>query len=79
MNDDRNIPIDTPFITLGSFLKLANAVGSGGEAKIRIREGEVMVNGEVEYRRGRKLTPDDRVTLDGVTFRVTVTSGETRG
>lgn len=60
--------IDTDHIKLDSFLKAANLVGSGGEAKILIAEGEVRVNGEVELRRGRKLRPGDRVEMGGETI-----------
>jgi ribosome-associated protein len=59
------ITIDTDHIKLDSFLKLANLVMSGGEAKLVIQEGQVSVNGEVETRRGRKLYPGDSVTLPG--------------
>jgi len=55
--------IDTEFIKLDSFLKAVDAVCSGGEAKIIISEGMVLVNGDVELRRGRKLRPGDRVEL----------------
>ena len=41
------ITIQTEFIKLDSFLKFCGAVGTGGEAKIAIAEGEVQVNGEV--------------------------------
>lgn len=53
----------SPGITLGQALKVANLVGSGGEAKIRIQSGEVLVNGEVETRRGRKLISGDVVEV----------------
>ncbi len=66
--------ITTEYIKLDSFLKAVNAVGSGGEAKILISEGEVRVNGEVELRRGRKLRPGDRVELAGRSFLVEVGS-----
>ncbi len=59
------ITIDTDYIKLDSFLKLANLVMSGGEAKIAIQEGQIKVNGELETRRGRKLYPGDRIALDG--------------
>ena len=62
--------IDTEYLKLDSFLKAVNAVGSGGEAKILIGDGQVRVNGEVELRRGRKLRPGDRVTVAGRTFPV---------
>jgi ribosome-associated protein len=51
-------------IKLDQFLKREGVVFSGGEAKHLIQSGMVSVNGEVETRRGRKLHPGDRVTLD---------------
>lgn len=57
------ISITTDFIKLDSFIKMANLVGSGGEAKILIADGEVLVNNEEELRRGRKLYPGDCVTI----------------
>ena len=59
------ISIDTDYIKLDSFLKLANLVMSGGEAKMVIQEGQVKVNGEIENRRGRKLYPGDTIALTG--------------
>lgn len=57
--------ITTEFIKLDSFLKVVDAVGSGGEAKILIMDGQVSVNGELENRRGRKLYVGDCVVLGG--------------
>ena len=62
--------ITTPYIKLDSFLKAENAVSSGGEAKVIIAEGHILVNGEVELRRGRKLYPGDRVVYGKRTFLV---------
>jgi len=59
------IAIDTDYIKLDSFLKLANLVMSGGEAKIVIQEGQISVNGAVETRRGRKLYPGDAIAISG--------------
>lgn len=53
------------FIKLDQFLKLAQFVESGGQAKQVIRAGYVRVNGEVETRRGRKLRHGDVVNVDG--------------
>ena len=64
------ITIQTEFIKLDSFLKFCGAVGTGGEAKIVIAEGEVKVNGEVCTMRGKKLHPGDTVTLDGESWQV---------
>ena len=47
-----DMTITTEFIKLQDLLKLANLVGTGGEAKIVIQEGEVSVNGEVCTMRG---------------------------
>ena len=49
--------------TLGQALKVASLVGSGGEAKLLIQAGEVLVNGEVETHRGRKLRKGDVVEV----------------
>ena len=60
----------SPGITLGQALKAANVVGTGGEAKVLIQYGEVLVNGEVETRRGRKLEPGDVVEVGDERFEV---------
>ena len=60
-----DITITTEFIKLQDLLKLANLVGTGGEAKIVIQEGEVSVNGEVCTMRGKKIRPGDKVAYDG--------------
>ena len=65
------ISINTEFIKLDAFLKFAGMVGTGGEAKIRISEGEVLVNGEVCTMRGKKLRPVDVVSLGGEEIQVT--------
>ena len=49
--------------TLGQALKVASLVGSGGEAKVVIQAGDVLVNGEVETRRGRMLHEGDVVEV----------------
>lgn len=64
------IKIETEFIKLDALLKFANLVMSGGEAKIRIAEGEVLVNGEACTMRGKKLRAGDTVTLDGETVKI---------
>ncbi len=54
-------------IRLDQFLKFQGLVGTGGQAKVIIQAGEVMVNGVVETRRSHKLMPGDRVTAHGKT------------
>jgi ribosome-associated protein len=55
-------------IRLDQFLKLAQVVQTGGEAKYWIQAGEVWVNGAVEMRRGRKLRPGDVVIFQSEEF-----------
>lgn len=62
------IQIDTEFIRLDALLKLVGAVGTGGEAKVRIQDGQVLVNGEPCFQRGRKLRPGDTVTFRNRTY-----------
>ncbi|HCF29868.1 MAG TPA: RNA-binding protein [Cyanobacteria bacterium UBA11049] len=57
-------------IKLDSFLKFAGIAPTGGQAKLMIQNGFVLVNGTVETRRGRKLVSGDRVTVGGQTFDV---------
>ncbi|GAA4094430.1 hypothetical protein GCM10023066_34880 [Nocardioides kongjuensis] len=68
------VPVDVPIrdesIRLGQFLKLANLVDSGAEAKPVIADGLVKVNGEVDTRRGRQLRVGDVVELQGQAARV---------
>ncbi len=67
-------PIDVAIrdesIRLGQFLKLADLVETGAEAKPLVAEGAVQVNGEVETRRGRQLVKGDVVELGGRSARV---------
>jgi ribosome-associated protein len=62
------VKIDSEYIKLDSFLKAVYAVSSGGEAKLIIGVGQVLVNGDMEQRRGRKLYPGDRVNIMGKEF-----------
>ncbi|MFK7960225.1 MAG: RNA-binding S4 domain-containing protein [Phycisphaerales bacterium] len=53
-----------PF-TLDRFLKYEGVAETGGHAKLAIQDGQVMVNGEVETRRRRQLTPGDVIEIAG--------------
>lgn len=68
----KQISIQTEYIKLDQFLKLADCVSTGGMAKALLQEGQVRVNGEPEERRGRKLYPGDTVEVeDNGSFEVT--------
>ena len=62
------IEIYSDFIKLDAFLKFCGAVGTGGEAKLRIADGEVTVNGEKCVQRGKKLRDGDTVCFDGTEY-----------
>ncbi|MCI8496698.1 MAG: RNA-binding S4 domain-containing protein [Clostridiales bacterium] len=64
------ITIDTEFIRLDNLLKLAGAASTGGQAKYKIQNGEVTVNGEVCTMRGKKMRAGDRAVCGGVTVEV---------
>jgi S4 domain protein YaaA len=61
----KTITITTEYITLGQFLKLADCISTGGEVKFFVKETEILVNDEPENRRGRKLYPNDRISVQG--------------
>lgn len=64
------IEITTEYIKLQDMLKLAGLTYTGGEAKVMVQEGLVMVNGEVCTMRGRKIRPGDTVEFEGKTLEV---------
>ena len=61
----------TPYIELNTFLKVKNLVSSGGQAKVLIRSGVVLVNTLSETRNRKKLVVGDKVTYNGKTYAVT--------
>lgn len=66
----KELKLKKEYITLGQLLKAEGLVEDGVEAKERIKNGEAMVNGEVDERRGRKLYPDDVVSFNNVEIKV---------
>lgn len=65
------IKLREEYIKLGQALKAAGFVEDGVEAKIEIQEGNVLVNGEVDLRRGRKLYDGDVVSFNGEEIKIT--------
>ena len=64
----KKIKIVTEYITLGQFLKIADIIQSGGEAKAYLACNEVYINGELDVRRGRKLRDGDKVVVESKEF-----------
>ena len=70
MDTQKTFKIVTEYITLGQFLKFASIIDNGGAAKSFLAENEVLVNGEVDCRRGRKLRDGDEVVVLGKSYRI---------
>ena len=70
MTAPRDVAIREDTIRLGQFLKLADLIDNGADAKPLMISGAVWVNGEVETRRGRQLRKGDVVTLADESVRV---------
>ncbi|PID71452.1 MAG: RNA-binding protein [Desulfobulbus propionicus] len=70
MTEPTVVTISTPFIELYKLLKRENFAASGGEAKYIVSEGMVLVNGEVETRKRKKIVPGDKITCHGETLLV---------
>lgn len=70
------IEIRTPFIKLDSFLKLCGACLTGGEAKIAIQGGTVLLNGETCQMRGKKLVAGDVVKIGDSAFEVVMAAAQ---
>lgn len=66
----KDVKINTEFIKLDSFLKWVGAVSLGSEAKMVIQDGMVIVNGEVETRRGKKIIKGDTIEFNGETYTI---------
>lgn len=60
------IQIQTEYITLGQFLKLADIIQSGGMAKAFLGENDVFINEEFDVRRGRKLREGDLIDIPDI-------------
>ena len=60
------VSINTEFIKLGQLLKLADMAEQGSEVKTLISEGRVLLNGQTEVQRGKKVRPGDVVEVIGV-------------
>jgi ribosome-associated protein len=70
----KNIEINAEPIALYQLLKLEALVSSGGEAKVVIDNGRVLVNGEVETRRRKKIMSDDTIEFESESFKIVLKS-----
>ncbi len=70
MQTKRRIKIDGDHIKLGQLLKLANVVESGGHAKLVILSGDVEMNGQKVFQRGKKVRAGDKVVYDNIEIEI---------
>lgn len=61
-------------IELYKLLKIADLVSGGGEAKVVISEGYVLLNGEVEYRKRKKIYHEDIIEFNGEVIQLIINS-----
>lgn len=59
MKRKERIGINTEFIKLDNLLKLSGAAETGGQAKVMVQNGEVMLNGEICQMRNKKIRNGD--------------------
>lgn len=64
--DKTLVEINSEYITLGQFLKLTSIISSGGMAKPFLAQTEIFVNNEAENRRGKKLYPEDTISIPNI-------------
>lgn len=60
----KKVEIRDEYITLGQFLKIADLISSGGEAKSYLLSKNVLINNNLDNRRGRKLYKGDKIEID---------------
>lgn len=63
---DKEVEISTEFIKLDQLIKFAGVVQTGGESKMLIQDGQVKVNGELEFKRGKKIVKGDRIEIENI-------------
>ena len=66
----KDIKIKDEFITLGQFIKVVDLISSGGEAKVFLLNTEVLINGEKDNRRGRKLYKNDLIIINDIKYKI---------
>ena len=66
----KEIKIKDEYVTLGQFLKLADLVSSGGEAKAFLLTNKILINKEEDNRRGRKLYRNDVIEIGTEVYRI---------
>ncbi len=64
------VKISTEYITLGQLLKYKGIISLGNEAKFFLANNQVLVNGELEDRRGKKLYSGDNIIINEIIYSI---------
>lgn len=65
-----SVKISTEYITLGQLLKYKGIISMGNEAKYFLANNNILVNNELENRRGKKLYHNDEITINDVIYKI---------
>lgn len=57
------IKIETEYITLAQFLKIVGLIDTGGQAKYFLLDNKLLINNELESRRGKKVYQGDIIKI----------------
>lgn len=68
--DVKMVKITDEYITLGQFLKIVDLISTGGEAKYYLNNNKILINNEIDNRRGRKLYKGDLLEIDQKTYKI---------
>ena len=66
-----DVKINSEYITLGQLIKFVGIISNGAEAKGYLLSNKVLINGELDNRRGRKIYPGDVVAIKNTQYKVT--------
>ena len=68
----RDVVLNTEPVELYKILKFEGLVHSGGVAKLAIESGDVLVNGQVETRKRKKMVGGDVIEFNGESIRLVI-------
>lgn len=66
----KEVPIRTEYITTGQLLKHLGLVGSGGEVKSFLSQNTILINNEIDNRRGKKLYHNDLINILNIVYKI---------
>lgn len=67
---EKSLQINGEYITLGQFIKVMDFISSGGEVKVFLINNKILINGEKENRRGRKLYKGDSIIINNKEYKI---------